>query len=144
MSERFAAIDRHLAQHLDGWLAELTVLCRVPSVSARHEGVEECAALVAGLLAGRGFSAEVIPSDGHPIVLAHAEGANPARTMLLYNHYDVQPPEPLELWESPPFEPDIRDGKVFARGAKDDKGELVARLAAIDALLHRRTLGGAG
>jgi acetylornithine deacetylase/succinyl-diaminopimelate desuccinylase-like protein len=55
--------------------------------------------------------------------------------MLLYNHYDVQPPEPLELWESPPFEPDIRDGKVFARGAKDDKGELVARLAAIDALL---------
>jgi acetylornithine deacetylase/succinyl-diaminopimelate desuccinylase-like protein len=135
MSERFAAIDRHLAQHLDGWLAELTVLCRVPSVSARHEGVEECAVLVAASLAGRGFSAEVIPSDGHPIVLAHAEGANPARTMLLYNHYDVQPPEPLELWESPPFEPDIRDGKVFARGAKDDKGELVARLAAIDALL---------
>jgi acetylornithine deacetylase/succinyl-diaminopimelate desuccinylase-like protein len=135
MSERFAAIDRHLAQHLDGWVAELTALCRVPSVSARHEGVEECAVLVADLLGRRGFSAEVVASDGHPVVLAHAEGANPDRTMLLYNHYDVQPPEPLELWESPPFEPQVRGGKVFARGAKDDKGELVARLAAIDALL---------
>ncbi|MBJ7598089.1 M20/M25/M40 family metallo-hydrolase [Candidatus Nephthysia bennettiae] len=135
MNDRFAAVDRHVAQHLDGWLAELTALCRVPSVSARHEGVDECAVLVADLLVSRGFRAEVVPSDGHPVVLAHAEGANPDRTMLLYNHYDVQPPEPLELWESPPFQPEVRDGKVFARGAKDDKGELVARLAAIDALL---------
>lgn len=135
MSERFAAIDRHLAQQMEDRVAELSVLCRVPSVSARHEGVDECAVLVADLLAGRGFSVEIISSDGHPIVLAHAGGANPARTMLLYNHYDVQPPEPLELWESPPFQPEVRDGKVFARGAKDDKGELVARLAAIDALL---------
>ena len=135
MSERFAAVDRHLAQHLDGWLAELAALCRIPSVSARHEGVEECSVLVADLLAARGFDAEVIRSSGHPVVLAHAGGAHPERTMLLYNHYDVQPPEPLELWESPPFQPALRDGKVFARGAKDDKGELVARLAALDALL---------
>jgi acetylornithine deacetylase/succinyl-diaminopimelate desuccinylase-like protein len=135
MSERFEAMDLHLGQNQDGWLAELSALCRVPSVSARHEGVDECAALVCDLLASRGFRAEVIPSDGHPIVLAHAEGANPDRTMLLYNHYDVQPPEPLELWESPPFQPEVREGKLFARGAKDDKGELVSRLAAIDALL---------
>jgi acetylornithine deacetylase/succinyl-diaminopimelate desuccinylase-like protein len=135
MSERFEAIDLHLQRHVDGWLAELSALCRVPSVSARHEAVDECATLVADLLASRGFKAEVIPSNGHPIVLAHAEGANPRRTMLLYNHYDVQPPEPLELWESPPFQPEVRDGKLFARGAKDDKGELVSRLAAIDALL---------
>ncbi|PZR87384.1 MAG: peptidase M20, partial [Candidatus Nephthysia bennettiae] len=92
MNDRFAAVDRHVAQHLDGWLAELTALCRVPSVSARHEGVDECAVLVADLLVSRGFRAEVVPSDGHPVVLAHAEGANPDRTMLLYNHYDVQPP----------------------------------------------------
>jgi acetylornithine deacetylase/succinyl-diaminopimelate desuccinylase-like protein len=135
LSERFAAIDRHLEDHLEKWLAELAALCRIPSVSARHEGVDECAALVADLLASRGFSAEVIRSEGHPVVLAHATGTNADRTMLLYNHYDVQPPEPLELWESPPFETDVRDGKVFARGAKDDKGELVSRLAAIDALL---------
>jgi acetylornithine deacetylase/succinyl-diaminopimelate desuccinylase-like protein len=135
MIERFAAIDRHIETHLEGWLAELTALCRVPSVSARHEGIEECAILVSDLLASRGFESEVLPSDGHPVVLAHSPGANAGRTMLLYNHYDVQPPEPLDLWESPPFQPEIRDGLIFARGAKDDKGELVARLAALDALL---------
>ena len=134
MSERFERIDRYIDQHIDGWLADLTDLCAVPSVSARHEGIDECAALVAELIRRRGFDARVEPSGGHPVVLAHAEGANPERTMLLYNHYDVQPPEPLELWQSPPFAPEVRDGKLYARGAKDDKGELVARLAAVDAL----------
>jgi acetylornithine deacetylase/succinyl-diaminopimelate desuccinylase-like protein len=134
MSERFLSVDRYIEQHLDGWMAELTALCAVPSVSARHEGVEDCARLVAELIRRRGFDARVEPSGGHPVVLAHAEGANTDRTMLLYNHYDVQPPEPLELWDSPPFAAEVRDGKLYARGAKDDKGELVARLAAIDAL----------
>ena len=135
MSERIEAIDRYIDEHVEGWLAELAALCRVPSVSARHEGIQECAALVADLLRSRGFHAELLSTDGHPVVFAHADGKNAERTMLLYNHYDVQPPEPLELWESPPFEPEVRDGRVFARGAKDDKGELVARLAAVDALL---------
>jgi acetylornithine deacetylase/succinyl-diaminopimelate desuccinylase-like protein len=134
MTNRLASIDRYIEEHLPGWLADLTDLCAVPSVSARHEGIEDCAALVAELLGRRGFEARVAPSAGHPVVLAHAGGANEARTMLLYNHYDVQPAEPLELWQSPPFEADVRDGRLYARGAKDDKGELVARLAAIDAL----------
>jgi acetylornithine deacetylase/succinyl-diaminopimelate desuccinylase-like protein len=134
MSERFTAVDRYLEDHLDGWVADLTELCAVPSVSARHEGVEDCARLVAELLRRRGFEARVEPTAGHPIVLAHAEGANADRAMLLYNHYDVQPPEPLELWDSPPFAAEVRDGRLYARGAKDDKGELVARLAAVDAL----------
>jgi acetylornithine deacetylase/succinyl-diaminopimelate desuccinylase-like protein len=134
MSERFLSVDRYIEEHLDGWLAELTELCAVPSVSARHEGIDDCAGLVAELLRRRGFDARVEPSGGHPVVLAHANGGNAGRTMLLYNHYDVQPPEPLELWESPPFAAQVRDGKLYARGAKDDKGELVARLAAIDAL----------
>jgi len=90
---------------------------------------------VAGLLAARGFTADILPTDGgHPVVLAHASGANTNRTLLCYNHYDVQPPEPLELWRTPPFEPDLRDGSLYARGAKDNKGELIARLAALDAL----------
>jgi len=128
-----AAIDRHVAQHLEGWLEELKLLCRQPSVSARHEGVVECAALVAERLRSRGFQAEAVPNGaGHPVVLG-AGGQGP-KTLLFYNHYDVQPPEPLELWESPPFEPALRDGCLFARGAKDDKGELVARLAALDTL----------
>src|SRR5205807_2157440 len=103
-------------------------------VSARHEGVDECAEVVAGLLRSRGFEAEVQATGGHPVVLADAGDATAGRTLLFYNHYDVQPPEPLELWESPPFDLTQRDGAVFARGSKDDKGEFVARLASLDAL----------
>ncbi len=129
----FARLDEHIAQHLEGWLEELKLLCRQPSVSARHEGVVECAALVAERLRSRGFQAEAMPNgEGHPIVLGG--GGQGRKTLLFYNHYDVQPPEPLELWQSPPFEPSLRDGSLYARGAKDDKGELVARLAALDTL----------
>lgn len=134
MSERFAAIDRYIDDHMEGWIAELAELCAVPSVSARHEGIEKCADLVCELLRRRGLDARVEPSSGHPVVLAHGDGVRSDRTMLFYNHYDVQPPEPLELWDSPPFRADVRDGRLYARGAKDDKGELLARLAAIDAL----------
>ncbi len=130
----FEAVDRHLEENLDDRMEELTRLCRVPSVSARHEAIEQCADLVAELLRRRGFEADVLASSGHPVVVAHVVGANPSRTLLFYNHYDVQPPEPLEPWLSPPFEAGIRDGRIYARGAKDDKGEFVARLAALDAL----------
>ncbi len=131
----FSSVDSYIHDHVSEWMLELNKLCAVPSVSARHEAVEPCAELVATMLANRGFAVSVSSTDGgHPVVLAHATGANPDRTMLFYNHYDVQPPEPLELWDSPPFELTERGGAVFARGAKDDKGELVARLAAMDAL----------
>src|SRR5690348_18436618 len=110
-------------------MKELNTLCAVPSVSARHEAIEPCAAAVADLLSRRGFEVHVSSVDGgHPVVLGHASGSTSARTMLFYNHYDVQPPEPLELWESPPFELTEREGAVYARGAKDDKGELVAQI----------------
>ena len=72
MSERFQEIDRYLHEHVDGWMAELSELCAVPSVSARHEGIDECAALVTELLRRRGFDARVEPSTGHPVVLGHA------------------------------------------------------------------------
>jgi acetylornithine deacetylase/succinyl-diaminopimelate desuccinylase-like protein len=116
-------------------MAELREICAIPSVSARHEAIQPCADKVAEMLNRRGFETEVMSTPGHPVVVGHAAGANAARTMLFYNHYDVQPPEPLDLWQSPPFELTERDGSVFARGAKDDKGELVARLAAVDALM---------
>jgi len=131
----FAAVDKYIHDHIRDWMGELSALCAVPSVSARHEAIEPCAAAVAELLSRRGFKTQITSVDGgHPVVLGHASGSSSARTMLFYNHYDVQPPEPLALWESPPFELTERDGAVYARGAKDDKGELVARLAAIDAL----------
>jgi len=130
----FGAIDSYISEHQKEWIAELAELCAVPSVSARHEGIDQCAALVARMLERRGFAVEVSPTSGHPVVLGHAGGSNRSRTLLFYNHYDVQPPEPLELWESPPFKLTERDGSVFARGSKDDKGEFICRLAALDAI----------
>jgi acetylornithine deacetylase/succinyl-diaminopimelate desuccinylase-like protein len=86
------------------------------------------------MLKQRGFQVEVIGTGGAPVVFADLGGKS-ARTLIFYNHYDVQPAEPLELWESPPFVPTLRDGKLFARGVSDDKGHITSRLFAIDALL---------
>lgn len=126
-------IDRYIESHLDESIAELSRLCAQPSVSAQGLGIEACAALVADMLRARGFTAEVVRTEGHPIVYAEAPGKSD-RTLLFYNHYDVQPPEPLELWETPPFQPSRRDGKLYARGVSDDKGHIQCRLSAIDAL----------
>jgi len=131
----FAAIDAFIRANIPKSISELRELCGVPSVSSRHQSIEECASLVASMLRQRGFVVEVLPTDGgHPVVLGHVTGANPSRRLLFYNHYDVQPPEPLDLWNSPPFDLVERDGAVFARGSKDDKGEFVCRLAALDAV----------
>lgn len=123
--------DEQIAAHLDEWLARLARLCAQPSLSAQNVGVRECAGLVADMLREEGFSAEVMETAGQPVV--YGEMGQGERTMLLYNHYDVQPPEPLELWETPPFEPSRRDGKLFARGVADDKGHIISRLAALQA-----------
>src|SRR3982074_1963157 len=99
----FAAIDSYISERQRWSIAELSELCAIPGVSARHEGIDQCASLVARMLERRGFAVEVSPTGGHPIVLGHAGGSNRSRTLLFYNHYDVQPPEPLDLWASPPF-----------------------------------------
>lgn len=129
-----AAHDRYIADHLEESLAELSRLVAQPSIAAQNLGMDECAKMVAGMFAARGFRAEVMPTGGAPVVIAERDGRTD-RTLLIYNHYDVQPPEPLELWTSPPFEPARRDGKLYGRGVSDDKGHLTARLLAIDALL---------
>ncbi len=129
----FTAIDRYITDHLDGSLAELSRLCAQPSVSAQMLGIHECAELVGEMLSRRGFKVEIIPTKGSPVVYAEAEGDSD-KTLLFYNHYDVQPPEPLELWETPPFQPAIRDGKMYARGVSDDKGHIQCRLSALDAV----------
>lgn len=126
--------DKYIGDHLDESLDELAKLCAIPSIAAQNRGLDECAALVTKMLERRGFKAEIMPSGAAPVVYAERKGkAN--KTLLFYNHYDVQPPEPLELWESPPFEATRRDGKMFARGVSDDKGHFVSRLFALDALL---------
>ena len=126
--------DTYLRENLDRSIAELSNYCKQPSVAAQNWGLVECAELTAVMLRGRGFTTEVVNTAGAPVVYAERQGRS-TKTLLFYNHYDVQPPEPLDLWESPPFEPTLRDGKLFARGVSDDKGHLVSRLFAIDALL---------
>jgi acetylornithine deacetylase/succinyl-diaminopimelate desuccinylase-like protein len=126
--------DAWLESNLDRSLAELKKLVAQPSISAQKLGLDEAAALVADMLRARGFEAKIYPTAGAPVVVAEHKGKSD-KTLLFYNHYDVQPPEPLELWESPPFEPEIRDGKMYGRGVSDDKGHLVARLFALEALL---------
>src|SRR5437763_364599 len=133
MEDNAKQIDTFLESRLDGYIAETAELCAQPSVSAKHEGMAECAQLVAAILKRHGFEVRQFETPGNPIIVGTAKGRS-ERTMLFYNHYDVQPPEPLELWTSPPFQPEVRDGALYARGSKDDKGEFIARLAAVDAV----------
>ena len=130
----FNQIDSYLEKNLDKSIAELSRLVAQPSISAQGVGLKECANLVADMLRARGFTAEVMDTEGAPVVFGERKG-NGNKTLLFYNHYDVQPPEPLELWETPAFEPSLRDGKLYGRGVSDDKSHIVARLHAIDALL---------
>ena len=130
----YKEFDAYLESHLDGSIEELKRLAAQPSVGAQNWGLEECAALVGEMLRARGFQVEIISTDGAPVVFAELRGRG-ERTLLFYNHYDVQPPEPLELWDSPPFEPTLRDGKLYARGVSDDKGHITSRLHALDAWL---------
>ena len=132
----YTQIKDYLESNLGSSLDELSRLCSQPSVAAQNWGMQECAELVADMFIARGFSTEIMPTDGAPVVFAERKGKLD-KTLLFYNHYDVQPPEPLDEWETPPFEPNIRDGKMYARGVSDDKGHIISRLHAIDAILNQ-------
>lgn len=126
----FSKIDEN-AQLYTTWLQEL---CRQPSVAAQNRGMAETAALVARALEGVGVRAQTVPTGGFPVVYGELNRNVPgARTLSFYNHYDVQPEDPLPEWDSPPFAAEIRNGRLYARGAADNKGNLVARLAAVHA-----------
>ncbi len=135
-----AEISSFLRASLPRFRAELDDFLRIPSVSAKraHDGdTRHAATWLAERLREAGLQAEIAETDGHPIVLGEWRGAGTeAPTVLVYGHYDVQPPEPLEEWTSPPFEPTERDGKIYARGTADDKGQLYMHVKALEALLH--------
>lgn len=131
----FSAIDSFLASNLQDSLAELKEYCRQPSVAAQNLGMEETARMTASMLEKRGFTVNTYETEGFPVIIANRKGKND-KTLLIYNHYDVQPAEPLNLWTSPPFEPEEREGKVYGRGISDDKGHFTSRLFAIDAILN--------
>jgi|GEM_PF-3976 len=135
------AVYEYLAAHEDAALAELAAFCAQPSVSAEGRGLTEMAALVGAALERRGFGVEVLPvADGFPVIYAESTDPVPAGapTLLIYNHYDVQPEGALDLWSCPPFGATVRDDKIFGRGVADTKGHIVSRLAAIDALRAAR------
>ena len=128
----------------DRFLSELLDLLRIPSVSARSEHKPDmltCAEAVKQSLIKAGVDkAEVYPTDGHPVVYGEKIIDKNKPTVLVYGHYDVQPPDPLELWHSGPFEPVIKDGKIFARGSADDKGQFFMHVKAFETLIQTNTL----
>ncbi len=130
MDEKF---KKYVGDNTQRFARDVIRLVSQPSVSARKQGIEECAALVEKMLQEIGASTRVLRIDGAaPLVYGEIKSNRSGKTVLFYNHYDVQPEEPLELWKSPPFKPEIREGILYGRGAADDKGELVSRLKLIE------------
>ncbi len=132
------AIDRFVAQNKDRLLEELKDFIRIPSISTlpdHKNDVEKAARFVASALTQAGLeNVAVIPTAGHPLVYADWLHAPDKPTVLCYGHYDVQPPDPLELWLNPPFEPTVIDGNIYARGSADDKGQMYMHIKAVEAL----------
>lgn len=141
-------IHEYIAQNETRWMDEWASLIRIPSVSsepAHREDMKRCAERWRELLLAAGCQrAEVMPGTGHPFVFAEylpeqkAEKTMP--TVLVYSHYDVMPVDPIELWNSNPWEPDIRDGRLYARGADDDKGQAMIQAKAFEYLVHEGLL----
>ncbi|HEV3136267.1 MAG TPA: M20/M25/M40 family metallo-hydrolase, partial [Pirellulales bacterium] len=131
-----SGLDDYLAQHRERFQGELCDLLRIPSISAssaHRQDVRRAAEWVADQFRGLKLSTEVVETPGHPIVYAESPGVPGAPTALVYGHYDVQPPDPLKEWISPPFEPTIRDGNLYARGATDDKGQMFTHIKSAEA-----------
>jgi acetylornithine deacetylase/succinyl-diaminopimelate desuccinylase-like protein len=126
----------HIETHRDSFIERVMDYVRHPSISASNEGIEEAADILVAMLNRLGMQTETIATRNHPMVIGRMEKQPGKPTVLLYGHYDVQPPEPLELWQSPPFEPEIRDGRIYARGIGDNKGQHFAQLLAIESYLQ--------
>ncbi|HSG83849.1 MAG TPA: M20/M25/M40 family metallo-hydrolase [Nitrosopumilus sp.] len=130
--------SKYVDSHMDELVSDLQTLIRQPSVSAKNEGIEECAKLVQKLLKKAGVKSEILrlKKGIAPIVYGEIKSKqNPSKTLMFYNHYDVQPAEPFDLWDDPPFSGVRKGNKIFGRGATDDKGELITRIKAVEACL---------
>jgi acetylornithine deacetylase/succinyl-diaminopimelate desuccinylase-like protein len=135
----FERYDAYIEEHFEEMVEELRNFCSTPTLAGQKIGLVEGVAAVREMLEPLGARTSVVPveGDGPPVVLAElGEGE---RTLLFYNHYDVQPPEPLELWESPPYAGDVRGGRFYARGVADDRGDFLSRVLALRA--YKATIG---
>ena len=136
MDEEF---KKYVSENIPRFSKDVIRLVSQPSVSARKQGIEECASLVEKMLQEIGAKTKVLRQEGAaPLVYGEIKSTKSSKTVMFYNHYDVQPEEPLELWKSAPFKPEIRDGILYGRGAADDKGELVSRLKLVEAYMKVR------
>jgi len=133
LKEVFAYIDANSSAFVN----DLIKLVKQPSVSAKGEGLQECAKLVSSMMENMGITTKMLPEkNGNPVVYGEIKSKKASRkTLLFYDHYDVQPPEPLEEWKFGPFSGEIHDGKIYGRGVTDNKGNLVSRLKAVESFL---------
>lgn len=134
-SATLARVLAHIDARRDDYVRRLIDYVRHPSISAQDIGIAEVGALLLDMLRRLGLEAESLPTARPPMILGRRAGPPGAPTVILYGHYDVQPPEPLEQWLSPPFEPTIREGRIYARGVGDNKGQHFAQLMALEAHL---------
>jgi len=128
---------QHVDKNMNMLIKDLCVLIRQPSVSAKNQGIKKCASLVKNTLKKSGINAEILSmKDYPPIVYGEVKSKkNPNKTLLFYNHYDVQPVDPVELWDEDPFSGKIKGNKIYGRGSSDDKGELITRIRAVTSFL---------
>jgi len=131
-AERLEPVLTWIDAHQDAAVGSLQRFCRQPSISAQNKGMRDMAELVAERLRELGAETSLVPTQGFPVVVGQLAGEH-TRRLAIYDHYDFQPPEPLEAWSAPPFEATLRDGRLYARGVADKKGNLVARLWAVRA-----------
>lgn len=127
----------YVDENLDTFIEDLKSICSIPSISSQNEGICECVTRIKEILEESGLKVKVLELKGaNPLIYGEYKPEHYDKTIIFYNHYDVQPADPLELWKSPPFEPSIRDGKLFARGVADNKGNIIARVKAVESILE--------
>ena len=130
-------IYKYIDAHSQDFLRDLAQLIRQPSVSAKGEGIQECAEMVEKMMRKVGLSTRIIPEEkGNPVIYGEIKSEASEKTLLFYNHYDVQPPEPLDEWIHGPFSGEIEAGKMYGRGVADNKGNIVSRLSVVHAFLE--------
>src|SRR3954465_9635665 len=136
------AVKTYIQSHRQAFESDLAELLRIASVSAdsrQRAETKRAADWVASQFKQIGLATELIPTNGHPLIYAESPPVPGKPVALIYGHYDVQPPEPLDEWISPPFEPTVRDGNIYARGATDDKGQMLTHLKSVEGWV--KTLG---
>ncbi len=134
--KEYDSLEERIQKRKEYYITQLQRLVRQPSVSAKNEGIRDCALLLKEIMEEHGITTRLLEiPNANPVVYGEVRVRGSSKTLLFYNHYDVQPAEPVELWRYPPFSATLIDGRIYGRGAADDKGEILSRLAAVDAYL---------